>query len=851
MAVVQCIKCCLPQQTAHQGVDDEDSDVVDTDLIKVKPAWHGRTQLSKALYADIVNAPTSPERWFTPHAGWPTAVSFAGGSPENLMPTPPNVPHDFFNPVSMAVGEVRIEILETDALPKMDPLPGQANDVYAMLIFEESIARTATIQNVDSPKWHAECARAFRFPIFAPHSPLYVALFDSDEDEWINVIDKLGQAVDSVDSFTSQQFDRRGTITHGRAPPSSPASGAPSAASDTKELASPTMSERLDALTAYASDRINRRKSSTWWGAESQASAQRTNTKADDQIGRVCIDLRLLHADTVYDSWFELRRSAVLDDAGTLGAVRLRYSVTWTQPSAKMLARYLSPPPSFVLPTKTAQVNLCARFAIHGNHADGGEMEEASEGGGGGDGGAEFGLRVLMAHGYELKEIMYGGLDYAYALEGVVTYSDPMLSLFLCALWQLVCSYPRLLPSMAPLCALLLLRATYREHRERHSGVLSSPSFSALALSIVLPSSLSRFLLSAQASRGACERYAAEVPTQEGVMQRRAEAERAKAEKLELEAARMQALENALRHPGGVASEVKEGLETLATNILGKETISYWSAEMPHHALLTLQKAGDRLARGQVIEAGGTLIARTARVATKAATTVVGSGVNTVRLAATTVGTALETTRGTVFDPTVALSTFMASSGEYYQSLLAYYLAYLRAASGVLTWRDPALTTYLCLLLLATMLVLPLLPWQLVSRAAGALLLGPHMWILGSRRRKAAREALLDTLEERANRIYAEPSAAQRRSLLAAERERREHEAEMAARSEEEARRALPLARSASSRRAYVRQLRGRGLHGEIENQGSRVCLSKLPFTPDPDRSSAFAPWGRPKRKAL
>ena len=70
------------------------------------------------------------------------------------------------------------------------------------------------------------------------------------------------------------------------------------------------------------------------------------------------------------------------------------------------------------MPTKTAQVNLCARFAIHGNHADGGEMEEASEGGGGGDGGAEFGL-VLMAHGYELKEIMYGGLDYSYALEGV------------------------------------------------------------------------------------------------------------------------------------------------------------------------------------------------------------------------------------------------------------------------------------------------------------------------------------------------------------------------------------------------------------------------------------------------
>ena len=46
----------------------------------------------------------------------------------------------------------------------------------------------------------------------------------------------------------------------------------------------------------------------------------------DDPIGRVVIEPRRLVPGTTYDSWFELRRSAALDDAGQFGAVRLRHS---------------------------------------------------------------------------------------------------------------------------------------------------------------------------------------------------------------------------------------------------------------------------------------------------------------------------------------------------------------------------------------------------------------------------------------------------------------------------------------------------------------------------------------------
>ena len=43
----------------------------------------------------------------------------------------------------------------------------------------------------------------------------------------------------------------------------------------------------------------------------------------DAPIGRLVIEPRRLVPGTSYDSWFELRRSSVLDDAGQFGAVRL------------------------------------------------------------------------------------------------------------------------------------------------------------------------------------------------------------------------------------------------------------------------------------------------------------------------------------------------------------------------------------------------------------------------------------------------------------------------------------------------------------------------------------------------
>ena len=68
----------------------------------------------------------------------------------------------------------------------------------------------------------------------------------------------------------------------------------------------------------------------------------------DDLIGRVVIDLCRTHPNTVYDSWFELRRSKTIDDKGKFGAVRVRYSLEWNTPERRRLLAYISPPPLFV-----------------------------------------------------------------------------------------------------------------------------------------------------------------------------------------------------------------------------------------------------------------------------------------------------------------------------------------------------------------------------------------------------------------------------------------------------------------------------------------------------------------------
>ena len=70
---------------------------------------------------------------------------------------------------------------------------------------------------------------------------------------------------------------------------------------------------------------------------------------------------------------------------------------------------------------------------------------------------------VLQAEAYELRDefaypLVYGSIAF---VEGLFTYRWPALSLSVCALWQLVCSCPWLLPSLVPLALLTVLLCGY------------------------------------------------------------------------------------------------------------------------------------------------------------------------------------------------------------------------------------------------------------------------------------------------------------------------------------------------------------------------------------------------------
>ena len=55
-------------------------------------------------------------------------------------------------------GELRVEILESDGLPSMDAMPLDENDVYALVLFEDVVARTSPIKGAPQQQRHDNSA---------------------------------------------------------------------------------------------------------------------------------------------------------------------------------------------------------------------------------------------------------------------------------------------------------------------------------------------------------------------------------------------------------------------------------------------------------------------------------------------------------------------------------------------------------------------------------------------------------------------------------------------------------------------------------------------------------------------
>ena len=68
----------------------------------------------------------------------------------------------------------------------------------------------------------------------------------------------------------------------------------------------------------------------------------------------------------MYDAWFPLQMGQLRRHRRSLGAVRLRYSVTYVDGGARLRSYYLTPFPQFVVGFRTREARRDATFALLG-----------------------------------------------------------------------------------------------------------------------------------------------------------------------------------------------------------------------------------------------------------------------------------------------------------------------------------------------------------------------------------------------------------------------------------------------------------------------------------------------------
>ncbi len=107
------------------------------------------------------------------------------------------------------LGKVFVEILSCDNLPNMDSVGvfdiktgvlGNKTDPFVSLVYEDCSARTDIIYDCLSPRWMPWSKRAFIFHCMHTSSPLFLAVFDSDQVPHINN-DLIGRVTIDISNF--------------------------------------------------------------------------------------------------------------------------------------------------------------------------------------------------------------------------------------------------------------------------------------------------------------------------------------------------------------------------------------------------------------------------------------------------------------------------------------------------------------------------------------------------------------------------------------------------------------------------------------------------------------------------
>lgn len=189
-----------------------------------------------------------------------------------------------------------------------------------------------------------------------------------------------------------------------------------------------------------------------------------------------------------------------------------------------------------------------------------------------------------------------------------------------------------------------------------------------------------------------------------------------------------------------------------------------------------------------------------------------------------------------ISDPTLL---FLSKYLQPWQEFLGGLLIPARGLHGVLCWHDPRLTTWLALIALVVAAVAPLLPWLLILRATGLLLLGPHWRLMGWISAKANRDPAAPA---KAAEAYAEAAGSGKKmDVLGHEAARRLEEKKAALLKEEERRNAW------FEKKPRLKMYAAARGEGAACVEDSLLLSSKFVSRPDPARSSCY-PRPPPKR---
>ena len=413
---------------------------------------------------------------------------------------------------------------------------------------------------------------------------------------------------------------------------------------------------------------------------------------ADDNVGRVVLELASLIERTVYDCWLPLTCYNI-NRPGKVGEIRLRYSVRFISDRRRLL-RYVVPlsAPTFYIPFVDKEAMDNARFVLLGKKAERGYSSKVLK---------QYYVEIISAINDSREDLKQSMI----ALFFWDSPSAAAISLVSLAWWQLLISYPQFVPASVPLFMLVHLLDRYWKREVSKYAIHKQLSFTRLLSMLFLPSAIPRGPLCAQpVHKASVDELTAQENSNEWWNTYAVTVERKT-----LEGA---GLSKSQKRKTATPSSLAATLKVAGTAV--EETTTEW--------LASIARQWDDDAH---IDHTGPEEIKLSSILDQYALEVAEVQEGSVALR-NDQGFQVPTVKS--YNP---LATYLAPV-QYY---LGEALIPLRSLRRLMNWHDRILTFWLCCMLFMATIILAIIPWASVIvvsfRLLGILLFGPHMYFVG------------------------------------------------------------------------------------------------------------------------